>query len=113
MEQKISVIVGNRIKEVRLMKKITQEELAEKTDLSVSFVSHIENGRKIASLNTLIKIVNELGVTMNDLLYGIQDNYKCEYQTDINMLLEDCTVSERKLLFEIMSFLKELIRRGL
>ena len=37
-------IIGSRIKEARLAKKLTQEDLSEKLDISVAFLSRVERG---------------------------------------------------------------------
>lgn len=47
-------------------------DLSEKTGLSLSYVSMVENGRQKVSLNALIRIANILGVTVDELLNGNQ-----------------------------------------
>ena len=59
--------LGNRIRKERQRRKITQEQLAEKVDISVNFMSLIENGRNM-SVETLVNIANALGVTVDYLL---------------------------------------------
>lgn len=59
--------LGSRIKKERLKKGITQEQLAEKVDISVNFMSLIENGRNM-SVETLANIAVALGVTVDYLL---------------------------------------------
>ena len=58
--------IGYRIKEVREQNHISQAQLAEMTDLSVSYISHIENAKRKASLESIIRIVNALGVTVDE-----------------------------------------------
>lgn len=55
--------LGKRIKEERLKKDMTQEQLAESIDVSGVYISHIECGSAKPSLDTLIKICNALGTT--------------------------------------------------
>ena len=45
--------IGYRIKEVREQNHISQAQLAEMTDLSVSYISHIENAKRKASLESV------------------------------------------------------------
>lgn len=59
--------LGNRIRTVRQRRGITQEQLAEKVDISTNFMSLIENGRNM-SVETLVKIAEALGVTVDYLL---------------------------------------------
>lgn len=59
--------LGNRIKAERQSRGITQEKLAEKADISLNFMSLIENGRNM-SVDTLVKIAQALGVSVDYLL---------------------------------------------
>jgi len=48
------------------------EELAERSGLSNGFVSEIERGKKLPSLDTLVKIAAALQVTLNDLTAPVE-----------------------------------------
>lgn len=61
-------MIGQRIKEVRSSKKLTQEYLAEKTGVNVSHISNIETNKVKVSLTLLVGICNALDVTMDYLL---------------------------------------------
>ena len=61
-------LIGQRIKEVRTGKKLTQEYLAEKTGVNVSHISNIETNKVKVSLTLLVGICNALDVTMDYLL---------------------------------------------
>lgn len=50
-------IIGSRIRKARLEKNITQEELAEKIDVSVAFISRIERGTSHVNLKRLSQLV--------------------------------------------------------
>jgi transcriptional regulator with XRE-family HTH domain len=56
------------IKRLRLQKTYSQEALAEKAEISPSFLSDIENGKKWGSFETLIAIANALEVEPYELL---------------------------------------------
>lgn len=60
-------ILGSRIQKIRLAKKITQEELAYKIDKSAHYISAIERGVRSPRLTTIIKIMETLQVTPNEL----------------------------------------------
>lgn len=55
--------MGLRIKRLRRSKDLTQENLAEMTGYSKSFIGCVENGTSIPSIETLCKISLALGVT--------------------------------------------------
>ena len=60
--------IGDRIKEIRKKRGLTQEQLAEKLDISVQFVGQIERGLKLPSMPVFIKLVEILNVSSDYLL---------------------------------------------
>lgn len=60
--------LGRRIRTLRQKQQLTQEQLAEKIDMSTSFLGHIERGTRVASLETLVKICNVLDANPGFLL---------------------------------------------
>lgn len=69
---KINSIVSMNIKYFRKLKGLTQETLAEKVEVSAVYISYIERGSKVPSLELLAKIADALEVDPALLL--IQDN---------------------------------------
>lgn len=62
--------IGRNVKSRRKELKLTQAELAEKAQISVVHVSHIENGSVSMSLDSLFAICQALDTTPNDILLG-------------------------------------------
>ena len=62
--------LGVRIKQCRTMRKLTQENLAERIDVSSHYIYEIEKGLKNMSLNTLIDLSTVLNVSTDYLLFG-------------------------------------------
>ena len=60
-------LIARLVKEKRMAMKMTQAQLAELVDLSTRFISHIETGRKKASLNSLFKIAVAFDTTLDVL----------------------------------------------
>lgn len=58
---------GRRIKSLRGIKGFTQEELSEKMDISLNYLSSIERGRENPTFDMLIKLSEALGVEMREL----------------------------------------------
>lgn len=65
--------IGRNIRKYRLMKKLRQEDLAERTNLTNNYIGAIERGEKIPSLETLIVIINALGVSADMILADVID----------------------------------------
>lgn len=61
-----SMDIGQRIKALRLAQQMTQEELANRTDLTKGFISQIENDESSPSIATLTQILDVLGVSLAD-----------------------------------------------
>ena len=60
--------VGTRIKQIREMKKVSIEELSERSGMELSLVQKIEQEKNIPSLAPLIKIARALGVRLGTFL---------------------------------------------
>ncbi len=61
------VLLGERIKELRKKRQMSQEQLAEKIQIDAKNLSRIEVGRGYPSLDTLEKIAKVLDVEMREL----------------------------------------------
>lgn len=64
------VQIGRRIQLSREQAGLTQEQLAEKLELSTQFISAIERGVYGPSLDTVVKLCEELNVSSDWLLLG-------------------------------------------
>jgi transcriptional regulator with XRE-family HTH domain len=58
---------GGKVRQVRLSKKISQEDLAEMANLHRTYISDVERGVRNISMATAIRIANALGVSLKDL----------------------------------------------
>ena len=66
---------GIRIREERKRLSLTQAELAEAIDISDTYMGAIERGERSLTLDTLVKLVNRLGVTVDYMLSdSVSDN---------------------------------------
>lgn len=58
--------IGNKIKELRVMKNLTQEELADRAELSKGFISQLERDLTSPSIATLVDILQVLGTDLTE-----------------------------------------------
>lgn len=63
--------MGERIRQVRKVKGWSQDELAKKCGISMSFLGHIERGTRIMSLETFTSICIALDTNADELLWGV------------------------------------------
>ncbi len=66
----LSFDIGTKIKELRAKIGMSQKELADRVDLTPSFISQMENNQISPSLNSFIQICNALGVSVADIFEG-------------------------------------------
>lgn len=65
--------IGELVREYRLSKKLTQQELAEKSDLSLPFINLIENNRRNLSVDTLLKILSAMEIDPSDFFRPLSE----------------------------------------
>lgn len=75
--------MGKRIKEGRNKVGITQEKLAEKIDVSPSYISEIERGSSICSLAVLVNIADILNLNLDSVINGINTDNADTYFSEI------------------------------
>ena len=66
--EKIAYTVGARIREFRVMKKMSQEALAFDSDIHPAYLSQVERGEKCPTVETIYKICKGLKVPMSELM---------------------------------------------
>ncbi|NLK28148.1 MAG: cupin domain-containing protein [Clostridiales bacterium] len=62
--------IGNKIKELRIQKSLTQEELADRAELSKGFISQLERDLASPSIATLVDILQCLGTNLEEFFSG-------------------------------------------
>lgn len=101
--------LGRKIGEIRRIKGITQEKLAEKADLTVSYISKIETGKKNPTISTINKISLGLDVEIYQLFLfdGIIDLQRDDELT-IDEVWKECDKKKRKKLLAIINAMLDL-----
>ena len=93
--------IGKNIRKFREIKKLRQEDLAEKTDLTTNYIGMIERGEKIPSLETFINILNSLGVSADMVLSDVLDNGYTVKDSLLNEKLEKLVTEDRNRIYEV------------
>ncbi|MFL0270123.1 helix-turn-helix domain-containing protein [Candidatus Clostridium radicumherbarum] len=94
--------LGKRIKEERLKKNLTQEQLAEIVNVSSVYVSHIENASTKPSLETLVNLSNALDVTPDFLLFDSLHKSSEYIKDEISALLQSCNTENLRLITRLI-----------
>lgn len=101
--------VGSRIKHARKCKGISQVELADKLDISVSHMSNIENGKINVGLDIFMDITESLGISA-DWLLGINTDPAASIPDQVIQLFADCTYPEIQTLLNVAREVKKSLR---
>ena len=100
-------IIGERLKQARMHKKLTQEKLAEKLEVSVAFLSRIERGSSHINLTRLNQICTILNVTEGDILNGTSSDSSLYLSKDFSNLLKSCPPEKISLIYKIAKIIVE------
>lgn len=94
--------IGKNIRKYRLEKKMRQEDLAEKTNLSTTYIGMVERGEKIPSLETFLSILNALNVSADLVLYEeLNAGYKIKISL-LNEKLEKLSQHDKTLVYDVI-----------
>lgn len=94
--------VGQRIKQAREKRHLTQEELAACIDISPTHVSVIERGTKIPRLDTFVAIANALEVSGDALLLDVVDHAAESQASDLSAALEGLPREEKLRILKVV-----------
>lgn len=97
-------LIGKRIKRARLEKNLTQEEFAEKLDLSISFICQVESGKKKFNLKRIVEISKILEKPINYFIEGYEAKSNDDI-TEIISLLNKISSKKLKLSLEIIKLI--------
>ena len=87
--------IGENIRKYRKLNGFSQEQLAEKINISVTHMSHIENGSTKLSLPVLVDCEDDI------------------FLKEISLILKDCTTNEAKFLIDVIKHTKYSMDRYL
>ena len=99
--------VGQRIKEAREAKGLTQEDLAAIVDLSPTHVSVIERGLKVAKLDTFVAIANALDVSADVLLIDVVAQSTNGATNELAEIIAKLPVKEKRKILKAVKVLVE------
>lgn len=94
--------VGLRIRQARMEKGMSQQELSDKADVALPHLSNIELGKKIMRLDTFSRIIEALQVSADFILRSDVPSVNEIYQSEFKELLADCSPKELDTLYSIM-----------
>ena len=100
-------VIGSRIKQARLAKNMTQEDLADKIDISVAFLSRVERGNSHVNLKRLNQLCNLLDVSEGYLLNGASSNSENYLDKEFTDLIKSVSPEKQKLIYNVAKTIAE------
>ena len=97
--------IGQKIRKIRKAHGLSQEELAEKVNISTTHMSHIETGNTKLSLTVFVDIAAALEVRTDDLLDTVATTTSTSLD-EIAAVLERCTAQEAKVIADVVKAAK-------
>ena len=107
--KEIRKVLGTRIREERLKRKFTIEELSEMIDLSPSYLGLVERGERSLGIKKLYVISKTLGVSIDSLVNN-EGQYPTSKKDELKALLRGLTDDEARLIVDTVKFLKKKLK---
>ena len=104
---KEKILIGRRLQELRKAKGLSQEKIAEKADISSTYLSRIECGRENPTLDMFIKLTHALDVEMWEMFDFGHDLSKKELKESLQTFLK---ISDEHTLRLMLKFIRTLTR---
>ena len=101
--------IGLRLKEARINKGLSQRDLANIAGIHIIYISEIERGIKMPSMNTFVKIIEALDVSSDYVLRNNISSGKSYIFDEVTEKLKGITPSQRKCIVDIIdAYLRNL-----
>ncbi len=93
-------LLGLKVKEIRRMRKITQEKLSEIIGVDNGYISKLEVGQNFPSIGTLEKIAKALDVELVEL-FQFTTTKENDFKTEINRIYDSLNREKQFILYKV------------
>lgn len=83
-DEELAIFIGNKIKEYRKLKGLTQKELAKAVGMGDTTIANYEKGLRTPKKNTLFKLANAFDISIDDLFPPIESAKSKQNVTKVN-----------------------------
>ena len=94
--------LGERIREERLRLHLTQAQLAEAIDISDTYMGAIERGERSLTLDTLVRLVNRLGVTVDYLLTDFVSDSDSNIMEQFKQIMDQQPLERKQMAINVL-----------
>ncbi|QTA78514.1 HTH domain-containing protein, Cro/C1-type [Desulfonema limicola] len=99
------ILLGKRIRNLRKESGISQEGLAEQTDISAKYLGQIERGLANLSIDKAIKISKALKIDLSELFDFKYEHSRKELKQQLNSLFDDAKDKDIKKIVKVVKYL--------
>ena len=103
-------LIGQQIRKFRKAHGLSQEQLAERVEISVTHMSHIETGNTKLSLPVLVDIASALEVSADDILCQSPPERK-KYENELAELIEHATTQQVRIITDVARAVKTAMEK--
>lgn len=102
---------GRKLRELRKMKGLTQEDLGDRSGLHWKFIGQVERGNSDIKLNNIAKIASGLGMEIDDLLFFCfpQEKFSKDAKENLALLMPILKSNSKTKLRKLKVFIKEIL----
>ncbi len=104
------ILLGQRIQKIRKSKHISQAVLSAMIDKSAGYISYLECGTKVMSLETFVSIANALEVSTDTLLSRQLTSVTEMSNIEAQRIFANCSPYETYVLLDMLKAAKEALR---
>ena len=94
--------IGKNIRKYRLLRKMRQEDLADKTGLSSNYIGMVERGEKQLSLESFVSILNALDASADIVLADVLNTGYEVKESLLSSKLEKLSASEKERVYNVI-----------
>ena len=101
----VQKIIGRRIQEIRKQKGLTQEQLAERVNISPHYLSALERGVYNIKLDLLVDILNVLNCSADEVFQDVVDSSSKIKASQLSEKLKGLPVHEQRKILEVIEIM--------
>ena len=98
----VQKIIGRRIQEIRKQRGLTQEQLAERVNISPHYLSALERGVYNIKLDLLVDILNVLNCSADEVFQDVVDSSSKIKASQLSEKLKGLPLQEQRKILEVV-----------
>ena len=102
-------LIGKRIKEERIKKHLTQEQISDILDTSAAFYSRLETGKAQINLKRIMQIAEILDIPAGYFITGAKENDEIYLNQEFKKILRKCSPEKQRLIYQLAELVEKYL----